>query len=42
VKECIPFYFVSMIPYVTALVVVALVIGLRRFPRTVGRPYARE
>lgn len=42
VKERIPFYFVSMIPYVTTLVVVALVIGQRRFPRTVGRPYARE
>ena len=42
VKERIPFYFVSMIPYATTLVVVALVIGQRRFPRTVGRPYARE
>lgn len=42
VKERIPFYFVSMIPYVTTLVVVALVIGRRRFPLTVGRPYARE
>ncbi|MDR7558377.1 MAG: ABC transporter permease [Armatimonadota bacterium] len=42
VKERIPFYFVSMIPYITTLVVVALVIGQRRFPRTVGRPYARE
>lgn len=42
VKEHIPFYFVSMIPYATTLVVVALVIGQRRFPRTVGRPYARE
>lgn len=42
VKERIPFYFVSMIPYAVTLVVVALVIGRRRFPRTVGRPYARE
>ena len=42
VKERIPFYFVSMLPYVTTLVVVALVIGRRRFPSTVGRPYARE
>lgn len=42
VKERIPFYFVSMVPYVTTLVVVSLVIGQRRFPRTVGRPYVRE
>ncbi len=42
VKERVPFYFVSMIPYVLTLVVVAVVIGRRRFPRTVGRPYARE
>lgn len=42
VKERVPFYFVSMLPYVTTLVVVALVIGRRRFPSTVGRPYARE
>ncbi len=42
VKERVPFYFVSMIPYVVTLVVVAVVIGRRRFPSTVGRPYARE
>jgi simple sugar transport system permease protein len=42
VKERIPFYFVNMLPYVTTLVVVALAIGRRRFPRTIGRPYARE
>ncbi|MCS6962834.1 ABC transporter permease [Thermoflexus sp.] len=42
VKERIPFYFVNMLPYVTTLLVVALVIGRRRFPRTIGRPYARE
>ncbi|MDR7554587.1 MAG: ABC transporter permease [Armatimonadota bacterium] len=42
VKERVPFYFVSMIPYVVTLVVVAAVIGRRRFPSTVGRPYARE
>ncbi len=42
VKEAIPFYFVNMLPYAITLVIVALVIGQRRFPRTVGRPYARE
>lgn len=42
VKERIPFYFVSMLPYVLTLIVVAAVIGRRRFPSTVGRPYARE
>ncbi len=42
VKERVPFYFVSMIPYALTLAVVAAVIGRRRFPSTVGRPYARE
>ncbi len=42
VKERIPFYFVNMLPYITTLLVVTLVIGRRRFPRTIGRPYARE
>lgn len=42
VKERIPFYFVNMLPYITTLLVVALVIGQRRFPRTIGRPYTRE
>jgi len=42
VKERVPFYFVSMIPYVVTLVVVAMVVGRRRFPATVGRPYVRE
>ncbi len=42
VKEAIPFYFVNMIPYVTTLLVVALVIGRRRFPAASGRPYTRE
>ena len=42
VKERVPFYFVSMIPYVVTLVVVAMVVGRRRFPSTVGRPYVRE
>ncbi|HDN80939.1 MAG TPA: ABC transporter permease, partial [Chloroflexi bacterium] len=42
VKEVIPFYFVNMIPYITTLVVVALVIGQRRFPAASGQPYTRE
>lgn len=42
VKEVIPFYFVNMIPYVTTLLVVALVIGRRRFPAASGQPYTRE
>ncbi|MDR7562936.1 MAG: ABC transporter permease, partial [Armatimonadota bacterium] len=42
VKERVPFYFVSMIPYALTLAVVAAVIGRRRFPSTVGRPYVRE
>lgn len=42
VKERVPFSFVAMIPYAVTLAVVAVVIGRRRFPSTVGRPYARE
>jgi len=42
VKEVIPFYFVNMIPYITTLLVVTLVIGRRRFPSAIGRPYTRE
>lgn len=42
VKEVIPFYFVNMIPYITTLVVVAVAIGKRRFPKASGVPYRRE
>jgi simple sugar transport system permease protein len=42
VKEVIPFYFVNMIPYIITLLVVAIVIGRRRFPSAIGRPYTRE
>jgi simple sugar transport system permease protein len=42
VKEIIPFYFVNMIPYITTLLIVAIVIGRRRFPRALGLPYTRE
>jgi len=34
--------FIKMIPYVATLVAVTLVIGRRRFPKSVGRPYRRE
>lgn len=42
VKEVIPFYFVNMIPYIVTLLVVAGVIGKRRFPSASGKPYIRE
>jgi len=34
--------FINMIPYIATLVAVAVVIGRRRFPKSVGRPYRRE
>jgi len=42
VKEVIPFYFVSMIPYITTLIIVTVAIGKRRFPKASGVPYRRE
>lgn len=42
--KAIPFlpYFLRMFPYVIVLVVVAIFIGKRMFPRAIGRPYLRE
>lgn len=34
--------FIKMIPYIITLVAVTVVIGRRRFPKSVGRPYRRE
>ena len=34
--------FVTMVPYIVTLVAVAVVVGRRRFPKSVGRPYRRE
>ncbi|MEM3968822.1 MAG: ABC transporter permease [Thermofilum sp.] len=42
IKETIPYYFVFMIPYIVTLVVVAVMIGKRRFPRALGVPYKKE
>ncbi len=42
IKEVIPFYFVHMIPYITTVVIVAIAIGGRRFPRAIAQPYTRE
>ncbi|MFQ6016550.1 MAG: ABC transporter permease, partial [Anaerolineae bacterium] len=42
VKEVIPFYFVNMIPYITTLLIVALVIGRVTFPAAIAQPYTRE
>lgn len=42
VKEVVPWQFISMIPYVATLLVVAGVIGRVRFPKALGVPYRRE
>ncbi|MDY6985087.1 MAG: ABC transporter permease [Candidatus Thermoplasmatota archaeon] len=42
VKDIIPFYFIHMLPYVITLIVVAIAIGRKRFPRSLGAPYKRE
>lgn len=41
-SKAIPWQFVSMIPYVVTLLVVAGVIGRVRFPKALGQPYKRE
>ena len=42
--KAIPFlpYFLLMFPYIIVLVVVAIFIGKRMFPRAIGKPYVRE
>ncbi len=42
VKETVPWQFISMIPYVATLLVVAGAIGRVRFPKALGVPYRRE
>lgn len=42
VKEVVPYHLVLMTPYIVTLVVVAIFIGKRRFPKAVGIPYSRE
>jgi simple sugar transport system permease protein len=42
VKEVIPVYFINMIPYITTIVILAIAIGKRGFPRAAGKPYIRE
>jgi simple sugar transport system permease protein len=42
VKDVVPFYFIHMLPYIITLVVVAIAIGRKRFPKSLGTPYKRE
>jgi len=42
IKDLVPFYFVQMTPYLVTIVALVLVLGGRRFPRAIGRPYRRE
>ena len=41
-KEAVPYHLILMIPYITTLVIVAIFIGKRRFPRALATPYSRE
>jgi len=42
VKEVVPYHLVLTIPYLVTLVVVAVFVGRRRFPRALGQPYIKE
>ena len=42
VKEVIPFHFVHMIPYLVTIIILAVFVGGRRFPKALGKPYIRE
>ncbi len=42
VKEVVPFQFLQMIPYLITLAILAGVVGKRRFPGSLGKPYVRE
>ncbi|RLG41521.1 MAG: ABC transporter permease [Thermoproteota archaeon] len=42
IKEIVPVYFIHMTPYIITLIVVTSVIGKKRFPKALGRPYIRE
>lgn len=41
-SKAVPWQFISMIPYIVTLLVVAGVIGRVRFPKALGEPYKRE
>jgi len=41
-RDILPWQFVSMLPYIMTLLVVAGVIGRSRFPKGLGVPYRRE
>ncbi|MEM4663609.1 MAG: ABC transporter permease [Desulfurococcaceae archaeon] len=42
VKEVVPYHVVFTIPYITTLVVVALFVRGKRFPRALAQPYIKE
>ncbi|MCF8885430.1 MAG: ABC transporter permease [Nitrososphaerota archaeon] len=41
IKEVIPHYFINMIPYIVTIIALAIV-GSKRFPKALGKPYIRE
>ncbi len=42
VKEAIPFHFVQMTPYILTIIILALFLTGKRFPKALGKPYVRE
>jgi len=42
VKEAVPFYFIQMTPYLLTIIILALFVTARRFPKALGKPYIRE
>jgi len=41
IKEVLPYYFINMIPYIVTIIALAIV-GSKRFPKALGKPYIRE
>jgi simple sugar transport system permease protein len=42
IKEIVPIYFMNMAPYLATLIITVSVVGRRRFPSAIGKPYIRE
>ncbi|MCS7099273.1 MAG: ABC transporter permease [Sulfolobales archaeon] len=42
IKELVPYHLVLSTPYVVTLAIVAVFIGRRRFPRSLGQPYVKD
>ncbi|MCX8185465.1 MAG: ABC transporter permease [Sulfolobales archaeon] len=42
IKEVVPYHLVLSTPYIVTLAIVAVFIGKRRFPKSLGQPYVKD